>query len=139
MPKRLQSIQSWFVSPGGQVYASPTIPISGTPTTITVTAVPATPVPGNHQYAGLPVPQEASSAGAPFNASAVARNQGMPIASSQTIRRYDPTTNRWSDVTRPPIPGFMLQVTPAQANSGAILWFTGTTSTGQMTLYRFVV
>jgi hypothetical protein len=138
IPSDMQSIQSWFVSPGGQVYASPTIPFSAQPTTITITAVPATPVPGNYQYAGLPVHQEAPSAGAQSNAPAGAQTEGVPITTSQPIRRYDPTTDSWSDVTRPPVPGFMLQLTPAQANSGAILWFTGTTSTGQTTLYRFV-
>ncbi len=139
IPSGMQSIQNWFASPEGQVYASPTIPFSGTPTAITITAVPVTPVPGNYEYARLPIHQEASSAGAQSNAPAGARTQDVPIATSQSIRRYDPTTDSWKDVTMPPVPGFMLQLTPAQANSGAILWFTGTTSSGQMTLYRFVV
>ena len=139
IPSDMQSIQNWFASPEGQAYASPTIPFSGTPTAITITAVPVTPVPGNYEYAKLPVHQEASSAGAQSNAPAGARTQDVPIATSQPIRRYDHTTDSWNDVTRPPVPGFMLQLTPAQANSGAILWFSGTTSSGQTILYRFVV
>ena len=144
IPSDMQSIQSWFVSPGGQVYASPTMPFSGTPTTIIITAVPVTPVPGNYQYAGLPASPpgplsifdgEGEGGGAP---SPGAYSRGVPIATSQPITRYDPATDRWNDVTRPPVPGFMLQLTPAQANSGAILWFSGMTASGQETLYRFV-
>lgn len=141
IPSDMQSVQSWFVSPGGQVYASPTIPFSGQPTTITITAVPATPVPvptGNPQSGGIPIQQGSSPVGAQFIEPSGVHAPAMPIATSKPIRRYDPITNRWSDVTRPPIPGFMLQLTPAQDNSGAILWFTGTAAAGQMTLYRFV-
>jgi len=149
IPSDMQSIQSWFVSPGGQVYASPTIPFTSTPTTITVTAVPAPPLPGNLQHAKLPASPPSPSpsvmergpggeANAQSNAAAGALTQNVPVATSQTIRRYDPTTDSWSDVTRPPVPGFMLQLTPAQPNSGAILWYTGAAANGQMTLYRFV-
>jgi hypothetical protein len=65
--------------------------------------------------------------------------QAAHFTSSQFIRRYDPNTNSWSDVTRPPTPGFMLQLTPVQSSSGAVLWFVGLTANGEETLFRYVV
>ena len=132
IPSDMLSIQNWYVSPGGQVYASPTIPISGQPTAVAGTAVAVTAVPiptRNPQNAELP-PQQNSPSGV--------HASGVPVALSQIIRRYDPASNSWSDVTSPPAAGFMLQVTPAQANSGAILWFSGMDN-GRASLYRYVV
>lgn len=142
IPSDMLSIQNWYVSPAGQVYASPTI--SGQPTAVAGTVVPITPRPvptGDPQATGPSVQHGAS---APTPGTRLAEDAGisttptLPIVSSQFIRRYDPTSNRWSDVTRPPTYGFVVQVTPAQANAGAILWFMGTTG-GKMVLYRFVV
>ena len=138
IPTDMQSIQNWYVSPVGQVYASPTIPFTGQPTAVAGTAIPATVVPfptGNPQSVGADV-----SGTSPMYrpASLVAVHPlTTPVASSQFIRRYDPTTNSWSNVTRPPTQGFMLQLTSAQANSGAILWFVGIADKGQV-LYRYV-
>jgi hypothetical protein len=61
------------------------------------------------------------------------------VAISQIIRRYDPTTNSWNNVTNPPTTGFMLQLTPAQSSSGAVLWFVGMGNNGGESLYRYVV
>jgi hypothetical protein len=145
IPSDMQSIQNWFVSPGGQVYASPTIPFSGQPTAIPGTIEPSTPVPyptANPQY-GV-----SSSVGADLSrpspiyrpSSLVATHtQTVSVAPSQFIRRYDPNTNSWSNVTSPPTPGFMIQLTPVQSNSGAILWFVGMADNGGATLYRYVV
>jgi hypothetical protein len=141
IPSDVQNILNWYVSPGGQVYASPTIPFSGQPTAVVGTAVPITPLPnptGNPQSAIPSKQQGASSVGAQFIAPPSVHAQAVPIEPAQFIQRYDPTTNTWSDVTRPPTPGFMLQLTPAQATSGAILWFIGMTASGQMILYRYV-
>jgi hypothetical protein len=146
IPSDMQSIQNWYVSPGGQVYASPTIPFSGQPTAIPGTIEPATPVPfptGNPQSGIQGVPSVGTDVSRPSPiyrpASVVAVHaQTPPVALSQFIRRYDPNTNSWSDVTRPPTQGFMLQLTTAQATSGAILWFVGITDKGQV-LYRYVV
>ncbi len=132
IPTDMLSVQNWYVSPGGQVYASPTIPFNGQPTAVagTAVAVTAVPIPTRiPQNAELP-PQQNSLPGV--------HASGVPVALSQIIRRYDPASNRWSDVTRPPAAGFMLQVTPAQANSGAILWFTGMVN-GRTSLYRYIV
>jgi hypothetical protein len=132
MPSDMLSVQNWYVSPGGQVYASPTIPFNGQPTAVAGTAVAVTAVPlptRNPQNAELP-PQQNSSPGV--------HASGAPVALSQIIRRYDPASNSWSDVTSPPATGFTLQVTPAQANSGAILWFIGMVD-GRESLYRYVV
>jgi len=142
IPTKMQSIQNWYVSPDGRVYASPTLPLSGQPTAITGTVVPSTPIPvptGNPQSGVPPIGQGASSVGTQFIAPSGVLTQAMPMPPSQFIRRYDPTTNSWSDVTRPPTPGFMLQLTPAQATSGAVLWFAGMTNNGEVMLYRYVV
>jgi hypothetical protein len=150
IPSTIQSIQNWFVSPAGQVYVSPTIPFSGQPTAIPGTLEPATPVPfptGTPQSVAPPVQQGASSVGADLSRTSpidrpsflvAIHTQTVSVAPSQFIRRYDPNTNSWSDVTRPPTQGFMLQLTPEQASSGTILWFVGMTDKGQV-LYRFVV
>jgi hypothetical protein len=145
IPSDMQSIQNWYVSPAGQVYASPTIPFSGQPTAIVGTVEPATPVPfptGNPQSGvqGNPVGADLSRPLPIYRpASAGVHTQAVPITPSQFIRRYDPATNSWSDVTMPPTSGFMVQLTPAQATSGAIIWFVGMTGNGQMALYRYVV
>ncbi len=146
IPSDMQSIQSWFVSPIGQVYASPTLPFSGQPTAIVGTIVPVTPVPfptGSPQSGIQGIPPVGADLSRPSPiyrpASFVAEYaQVVSVASSQFIWRYDPSTSRWSDVTRPPTQGFMLQLTPAQASSGAILWFVGITGEGQV-LYRYIV
>ena len=131
IPPDMQSIQDWYVSAGGQVYASPTMPVSGQPTAVVGTVVPATPVPSptrSSQYAELPQQQ-----GVPPSTPTQ-----VPAALSHFIQRYDPMSNAWSDVTRPPTAGFTLQVTPAQATSGAILWFSGMVN-GRESLYRYAV
>jgi hypothetical protein len=66
-------------------------------------------------------------------------SQATHFTPSQFIRRYDPNTNSWSNVTRPPTPGFMLQLTPVQSASGVVLWFVGMGDTGGEILYRYVV
>src|SRR5260221_14250907 len=128
----MQIVHNGYASPGGELYASLTIPISGQPTAVAGTAVAVTAVPiptRNPQNAELP-PQQNSPSGV--------HASGVPVALSQIIRRYDPASNSWSVVTRPPAAGFMLQVTPAQANSGAILWFSSMDN-GRASLYRYVV
>ena len=57
--------------------------------------------------------------------------------SPASIQRYDPSRDAWSEVTRPPIDGTLLAVTPDGATSD-VLWFTGT-SKGQSVVYRYVV
>ncbi|HEY6284267.1 MAG TPA: hypothetical protein VIX20_01275 [Ktedonobacteraceae bacterium] len=142
----MQSIQNWFVSPIGQVYASPTIPFSGQPTVIPGTIAPSTPVPfpTSAPQTGIqaipPVGADLSRPSPIYRpASFVAiHTQTVPVAPSQFIRRYDPNTNSWSNVTSPPTPGFMLQLTPVQSTSGAVLWFVGMGDNGQV-LYRYIV
>ncbi len=146
IPSTMQSIQNWFVSPEGQVYASPTIPFSGQPTGIPGTIEPSTPVPlptANPQTGiqGAPSVGADLSRPSPIDRPASVidlHSQSAPFTPSQFIRRYDPNTNSWSDVTRPPTPGFMLQLTPAQSSSGAVIWFVGMADNGQV-LYRYIV
>jgi hypothetical protein len=140
----MQSIQNWYVSSIGQVYASPTIPFSSQPTAIVGTIVPTTPAPfptGNPQSIASPVGADLSRTPPIDRPSSlvVIHTQSLPVAHPQFIRRYDPNTSNWSDVTRPPTQGFMLQLTPVQSTGGAILWFVGMNNNGQEILYRYVV
>jgi hypothetical protein len=151
IPFDMQSIQNWFVSSIGQVYASPTIPSSGQPTAIPGTIAPSTPIPfptANPQTEihGIPsVGADLSRQSPMYRPASVVvtfvgvHTQTSHFTLSQFIRRYDPNTNSWSDVTRPPTPGFMLQLTHVPSTSGDILWFIGPTTNGEEILYRFVV
>jgi len=141
IPADMQSIQNWYISPVGQVYASPTIPFTGQPTAVVGTAIPATVVPfptGNPQSRSVGADVTRSSPTYRPSSFVAVHALTTPVASSQFIRRYDPTTNSWSNVTRPPTQGFMLQLSSAQATSGTILWFVGIADKGQV-LYRYVV
>jgi hypothetical protein len=144
IPSDMQSIQNWYVSPNGQVYASPTIPFSSQPTAIVGTIVPTTPLPfptGNPQSITSPVGADLSRPSPIYRPSSFVtiQSESVFVAHPQFIRRYDPNTSNWSDVTRPPTQGFMLQLTPTQATSGAILWFVGVGDNGIEILYRYVV
>ena len=143
IPSDMQSIQNWFVSSAGQVYVSPTIPFSSQPTVIPGTIQPATPVsnPNSTPQTGIPpVGADLSGTSPMYRPSSLVtfNSNATQFALSQYIRRYDPTTNSWSNVTQPPTTGFMLQLTPAQFSSGAVLWFVGMSGSSQV-LYRYVV
>jgi hypothetical protein len=151
IPSDVKNIQNWFVSAMGQVYVSPTITFSTQPTIIPGTIQPTTPVPNQSspsQNGAQTVPPQSGSS--QFGAQRVPRvgadlsrppliYQPSSLATSQFIRRYDPTANSWSNVTNPPTNGFMLQLTPAQSSNGAVLWFVGIGNNGTQTLYRYVV
>jgi len=146
IPSGMQSIQNWFVSSAGQVYASPTIPFSGQPTAIPGTAVPSTPIPlptVNPQSGvyGNPVGADLSRQPLIYQPASlvVGHIRIVSLAPSQFIRKYDPNTNSWSNVTRPPTNGFMLQLSSVQSRSGAVLWFVGVGENGTQSLYRYVV
>ena len=144
IPSDMQSIQNWFVSSGGQVYTSPTIPFSSQPTVIPGTIQPATPVsnPGSTPQTGVPsVGADLSRTSPMYRPSSLVKfnSHAIQVAPSQFIRLYDPTTNSWSNVTHPPTTGFMLQLTSAQSTSGAVLWFVGMGNNGGESLYRYVV
>jgi hypothetical protein len=53
------------------------------------------------------------------------------------IRRYDPTSKQWSDVTKPPQPGELLAVTPTSTSNGAVFWLRSFVG-GKTALYRYV-
>jgi hypothetical protein len=144
IPSDMQSIQNWFVSSVGQVYASPTITSGIQPTIIPGTIQPSTPVPNQSQNAiqGVPpVGADLSRSSLIYQPASFVVNhtRDTSLAPSQFIRRYDPNSNSWSNVTEPPTTGFMLQLTTAQSSSGAVLWFAGVGNDGVQTLYRYVV
>ncbi|MGZ6304328.1 MAG: hypothetical protein ACXWPG_19520, partial [Ktedonobacteraceae bacterium] len=106
------------------------------------TIQPATPVSssGTPQTRIPPVGADLSGTSPIYRPSSLVtfNSNATQFAPSQFIRRYDPTTNSWSNVTHPPTTGFMLQLTPAQSSSGAVLWFVGMGDNGQV-LYRYSV
>jgi len=144
IPSDMQSIQNWFVSSMGQVYTTPTIPFSNQPTVIPGTIQPSTPVsnPGSSPQTGIQgtVGADLSRTSPIYRPASLVdiHAQVVSVAPSQFIRRYDPNTNSWSNVTNPPTTGFMLQLTSIQSTSGAVLWFVGMADNGQV-LYRYIV
>ncbi len=58
---------------------------------------------------------------------------GTP-ASHNTIERYDPTIDKWSELNGPQAQGTLLAVTPTRASGGSILWFMA--SMGALYQYR---
>lgn len=60
------------------------------------------------------------------------------IVPTQSIQRYDPFTNMWSEVTKTLTPGTLVAVTPVDAHSSVALWFLSTVGTEQ-TLSRYIV
>ena len=143
IPSDMQSVQNWFVSSVGQVYASPTIPFNSQPTVIPGTIQPATPVSssGTPQTRISPVGADVSRTSPMYRPSSLIKFNfhATQFAPSQFIRQYDPTTNSWSNVTHPPTTGFMLQLTSAQSSNGTVLWYVGMGSNSEETLYRYVV
>jgi hypothetical protein len=137
IPSDMQSVQNWFVSSAGQVYASPTIPFSNQPTVIPGTIQPATPV---SFPSSTSVGADVSGTSPMYRPSSLVtfNSHATQFASSLFIRRYDPTTNSWSNITKPPSTGFMLQLTPLQSNAGVVIWFVGMGDNGQV-LYRYIV
>ena len=123
-------VVSWFVSADGQVYAYSGNNMTGSPgvqsTTIVATAVPpvATPrtAPGS------------SSVSSQAHFTIVVPAAGQVTA---TIERYDPTSNAWSELTKPPVTGLLLAVTPTSTNGGSVLWLLGANN-GKAALYRYV-
>lgn len=145
IPSDMQSILNWFVSAEGQVYASPTIPSSSQPTAIPGTIQPSSPVPypTSVPQSGVPATPAGAdvSSPSPLNqpVSFVAVQARAKVAASlHFIRRYDPASSSWSNVTSPPTTGYMIQLTPVQSTSGAALWFVGMGDSGQA-LYRYIV
>jgi hypothetical protein len=146
-PTAMQNIQNWFVSSVGQAYTSPTIPFSNQPTVITGTVQPSTPLPfpTSAPQSGIQgVPPVGSGLSRPAThdqpTSFIAINvQAESVATSPFIRRYDPNTHSWNNVTSPPTVGFMLQLTSLQSSSVVMLWFVGMSNYGVEILYRYVV
>ncbi len=116
-------VQNWFVGPDGRIYAYGGGFTSGTPDrqlTATATLVPqSTPRRGEAiPTRGSPTTQVPTMTPSP--------------ASHNTIESYDPTTDKWSELSEPPTQGALLAVTPARAGGGNILWFMASTGA----LYR---
>jgi BNR/Asp-box repeat len=146
LPSSSSFVVNWFVSAGGQVYAySPNgITGSGSSTpgvqaTAIATAVP--PVPPVATPRTAPGTSSVSSSSAAL--SALSSQSALTIAASgsakptATILRYDPTSNAWSELTKAPVTGLLLAVTPANPNGGSVLWLLGDNN-GKVTLYRYV-
>jgi hypothetical protein len=108
---------SWFAGADGKVYTYSTNNLpggsssnpGGQATAIVATAVPAVPA--------IAVP-----------------GSGNP---TPTIERFDPNSNAWSTLTKPPVSGLLLAVTPTSTNSGAALWLFAN-SNGKPVLFRYI-
>jgi photosystem II stability/assembly factor-like uncharacterized protein len=65
---------------------------------------------------------------------------GVPSSTNSnvaSIRGYDPTTSKWSEITKLPQPGDLLAVTDTGAGKGAVLWLRSFVG-GKTALYRYV-
>lgn len=56
---------------------------------------------------------------------------------SPMIERFDPNSNTWSELTKPPASGILLAVTPTSTSGGAALWLFADSS-GKLALYRYI-
>jgi hypothetical protein len=136
---------SWFAGADGKVYAYSTNNLpggsssSGTPvgqaTATIVTPVAAVPP--------VATPNTAPAASV-SSVNVVVSSQGSSTVAIQgsgnpnpTIERYDPNSNAWSTLTKPPVSGLMLAVTPTGTSSGAALWLFAD-SNGKLALYRYI-
>lgn len=136
-PIGLFGLSNWFVTANGQVILGGLYVTTGSPTAIPGTAVPATPVASTPQASrdiqnGYPNNATSRDAREPLS------SQSPLVAPSLYIQRYDPVANKWSRVVMPPAYGLVVEVTTADANGGAVLWFMGTKSK-EVDLYRYVM
>lgn len=161
-PPDQQAIQSWFVSPDGHVYTSPTVSsaqpgASGSgqgiePTVIVGTAVPIQSTPFSSSVPQSQPPIVSTPGPKPTQTQAKSVPQGqttintapsvtVPTPLPAVIERYDLSSSQWSNVTTPPASGSLLSVTPLGANGGAVLWYMAITGAqgNQFTLYRYIV
>ena len=135
VPDVLQAsiVQGWFVASNGSVFAYTGFSSQGgQPTAISGTATASTPV-----VAPAMTPQ--SGVVPSILAPTSFQTTPPPVSTATTtpvLQRYDPSSNVWSMVTKPPTSGIFMAVTPGD-NSSNVLWFLETTNQ-QTTLYRFV-
>ncbi len=136
---------SWFAGADGKVYAystnnlsggsSGTGTSSGQPTAIVATAVPAVPPAATPKTApAAPVSSVNVVVSSQVSSNGIAPRSGNP---NPTIERYDPNSNAWSTLTKPPVSGLMLAVTPTGTSSGGALWLFAD-SNGKLGLYRYI-
>ena len=131
---------SWFVGADGKVYTYSTNNLPGGSTGTgnpgaQTTSIVATPVP--------PMPPVANPSGSSSSIHVVSSQVSTTLVvpapgnPNPTIERYDPASNSWSALTRPPAMGLLLAVTPTSNGSGAVLWLQAEDN-GKMTVYRYV-
>ncbi len=127
-PSGAALVQSWFVSADAHVYIASSSSISGPtghPTVTRGTVVPSgTTIPGKQGQ----VKQGAQ----------VTINQHVVFGDATDIQRYDPTSDKWSTITKTLAPGTLLMVTPTTRQSGAALWLLSVAN-GKQELYRYIL
>ncbi len=136
-PVDLFGLNNWFVSAGGQVLLSGLYAATGSPTAIAGTAVPVTPNTSTPR-AFQGTHQGYSYSDTTVDVQGLLSSRSSIVAPSPYIRSYDPVTNKWSRVTTTPVYGFLVEVTPAATNGGAVMWFMGMNNK-EVDLYRYVV
>ncbi len=127
-------VRNWFVGQQGQVYVN----IGGLAAQPLTTAVVGTAIAAT----AITIPQSSpqSTNATPHSMPLIKQPQLTPQATSPTlqaqIQRYDPSSSKWSTMTKPPFDGgTLLAVTPT-STTGDILWYIGI-SQGQDVLYRY--
>lgn len=138
VPDVLQAsiVQGWFVASNGQVFAyagsGGVYTPQNQPTVSTGTAVASTPAvtpkltPQSGVVPSILAPNSFQTTPPPVSTATPA----------PTLQRYDPASNAWSVITKPPTAGAFIAVTPGDSNSN-VLWFLDTNN-GQPALYRFI-
>jgi photosystem II stability/assembly factor-like uncharacterized protein len=125
-------VNAWFVNQNGQVYIySGNIVMQPQATAMVATAIATKAV-----MIPQGTPQTTSVSSQPHSMPMMSQPLATPTAAQAEIQRYDPASSQWSSVTKPPVYGKLLAVTPNSASSD-ILWYAGV-SQGQEVLYRYV-
>lgn len=111
-------VQRWFAGPDGRVYAYGGGFAGGTPDRqLTAAATPAPPsTPDRGEAApmrGSPTKQVPTITPSP--------------ASYNAIESYDPSTDKWSELSGPQTQGTLLAVTPVRVGGDSLLWFMAST------------
>jgi hypothetical protein len=147
-PTQFVSVQDWFVSPEGGLYASSGYSVFGTPTVTLGTAVvkstvtlPQEPTSGTASQgasttgtgAATSLPNNGSSAQVPTNGTPLPPTPGT----SAQLARYDPNTSQWLPTIQAPPYGTLITVT-AGTQGHSILWVR-VYANNQPELYRYIV
>lgn len=130
-PAQLPSVQDWFVSADGTVYASSGFSTYGSGAGVSATVVTITGVKNGTSSSTSSTSSSDTTSGTGSDTTPIATGTVAKIVS------LAPTATTWNTVTQAPTYGLVIAITPANKQSGAILWLMSTTH-GKQTVYRYV-